>query len=251
MTPRRASSRVLTRTRAEFERAVAGVATSDQTPHAALLEATKWFVAADRDRRHDAILDVLERWPIQSLLEVGSGAGDFYVRMRSRLEGVRSYTGCDLSPRMVDLARRRHPGADFRLADILGWRADPQRPVADAAVAVGVFALLVDDPASHWLLMRRLIRRMFDLTRIGVIFDFYDFFTDGDARDPERYYEKEIGRTDDTPIYCVRPDKVRRFASRLGAVALARVRGVDGRVWRCALRRRPVAGNSRGPLTNP
>jgi SAM-dependent methyltransferase len=219
-----------------------------RSPHTALIEATKWFVPGDRDRRHDAALEVLARWEVRSVLEIGSGAGDFYARMRSRLPTVSSYTGCDLSARMVSIARRRHPGADFRHADILGGDhllEDDQlgghsgggRPLGDAVVAIGVFALLVDEPGAHWLLMRRLIRRMWDLARIGVVFDFYDFFTEEDARHPRRYFAQELGRTDDTPIYCVRPIRVRRFAAKLGPVALTRIRNVDGRVWRCVVKR--------------
>ena len=246
----RLGDRVIDRTRTAFDRAVAD-AGARRSPRTALLEATKWFVPGDRDRRHDAVLEVLARWEVRSVLEIGSGAGDFYARMRSRLPTVSSYTGYDLSPRMVAIARRRHPRADFRHgdilgADILGCTPGREGPLSDAVVAVGVFALLVDDPAAHWLLMRRLIRRMFELARVGIVFDFYDFFTERDARRPHRYFTREIARTDDTPIYCVRPTRVRRFAAGFGPVALTRIREVDGRVWRCVVKR-PDAGG----LTTP
>lgn len=245
-TPPLGPARVLARTRAQFDQAAAHAGVRPRPARLAILEATKWFDAADRNRRHDAILAVLDRWGARSVLEVGSGAGDFYARLRTRLPAVRSYTGCDLSPQMVALARRRYPGADFRPADVLGWRVNQRHAPADAAVAVGVFALLVDDPAAHLALMRRLIRSMFALARIGIVFDFYDFFSEEDARDPRRYFKRELGRTDDTPIFCVQPAEVKRFAARLGPVAFTRIRGVDGRVWRCALRRKPASTASSG-----
>ena len=229
--------RVVERTLLAFDGAVSRAALTRTSSHDLALEATKWFVPGDRDRRHDAILEVVTTWDARSLLEVGSGAGDFYARLRRRAPGVRAYTGVDLSPAMVELARRRFPGADFRPADILRW---PPAPVTDVVVAVGVFALLVDRPAAHWRLMQELVRRMLGLARIGIVFDFYDFFTDEEAQRPADYFARELRRTDDTPIFCVRPLRVRRFASTLGPVALTRIHGVDGRVWRCVLRHSPV-----------
>lgn len=229
------TSRVLDRTRTAFDRSVTDAGADRSAARDAVLEATKWFEPEDRDLRHDAILEVLDIWRVRSLLEVGSGAGDFYARMRHRLSRVTAFTGVDLSPKMVTLARRRYPGADFRQADVLAW---PRRRIADAAVAVGVFALLVDDPEAHWALMRRLIGQMFALARVGIVFDFYDFFSPSEARAPDRYFARERQRTDDTPIYCVHPARVRRFAARFGAVALTRIRGVDGRVWRTVVKRR-------------
>ncbi len=215
---------------------------ADRAPgQAAVLEATKWFVPDDRNRRHDAILDVLEVWRPHSVLEVGSGAGDFYARLRKRRPDVAAYTGVDLSPCMVEIARRRFPGADFRRADILTWAPVP---LADAVVAIGVFALLVDDSSAHWRLMRQIVRRMHALGRIGIVFDFYDFFSEEDARAPTRYFRRERVRTDDTPIYCVRPERVRHFAATLGPVAMTRIHGVEGRVWRCVLRSTPAGATS-------
>ncbi len=228
------AGRVLERTREAFDLSVAR-AGADTSPHQeALLEATKWFAPDDRNRRHDAVLDVLEVWQARSVLEVGAGTGDFYARLRQRLSAVKTYTGTDLSPRMVTVARRRFPGADFQHADVLDWSP---HPVADAVVAIGVFALLVDDAPAHWRLMQRLVRQMLALSRIGTVFDFYDFFTDEEARAPALYFAREKDRIDDTPIYCVRPERVRRFAAGLGPVAVTRIHGVEGRVWRCVLRR--------------
>jgi SAM-dependent methyltransferase len=245
------ASRVLERTRTAFDRSVTAAQADREPRSAALLEATKWFAPEDRDARHDSILDVLAQWEARSVLEVGAGAGDFYLRLKHRLPAATAYTGVDLSPRMVEVARRRFPGTDFRRADILDW---PAAPVADAVVAIGVFALLVDDAAAHWRLMTRLMRKMLALSRVGIVFDFYDFFTEEEAKSPARYFEREAGRTDDTPIYCVRPRRVRRFAAEMGPVALARIHEVEGRVWRCVLRRPPrlaAAGQIRRRATRP
>src|SRR5262245_56383922 len=104
---RQGSARVVERTLHAFDGAVARAALTRTTSRELALEATKWFVPGDRDRRHDAILEVVTTWDARSLLEVGSGAGDFYARLRRRSPGVTAYTGVDLSPAMVELARRR------------------------------------------------------------------------------------------------------------------------------------------------
>ena len=96
--------RVVERTLLAFDGAVSRAALTRTSSHDLALEATKWFVPGDRDRRHDAILEVVTTWDARSLLEVGSGAGDFYARLRRRAPGVRAYTGVDLSSAMVEAA---------------------------------------------------------------------------------------------------------------------------------------------------
>ncbi len=92
---------------------------------------------ADRRRRKigvlDALADARPEWvdrnryyakevarlvgslilPGSRVLEVGCGLGDLLADLRPA-RGV----GLDISPRMVDLARARHPGLEFTLADV-------------------------------------------------------------------------------------------------------------------------------------
>jgi len=77
--------------------------------------------AAERDRwrsRSRAYYDALERLVRfivpegASVLEVGCGTGDLLAALRPA-DGV----GVDLSPRMIDIARRKHPQLHFEVAD--------------------------------------------------------------------------------------------------------------------------------------
>jgi SAM-dependent methyltransferase len=64
-----------------------------------------------RNRTYHRLVECVYRFQIPAgttVLEIGSGSGDLLAALRPA-EGV----GIDLSPRMVDLARRRHPELDF------------------------------------------------------------------------------------------------------------------------------------------
>ncbi|WP_345363125.1 methyltransferase domain-containing protein [Actinoallomurus liliacearum] len=91
--------------------------------------------------------ELLEPAPDASVVDVGCGAGRAVAELRER--GVNAI-GVDVSERMLDVARRRWPGADVRLADacdlpfgdgeLAGYRADkvyhelpdPARAAAEA-----------------------------------------------------------------------------------------------------------------------
>jgi SAM-dependent methyltransferase len=51
--------------------------------------------------------------PASRVLEVGCGLGDLLASL-----GARQAVGVDASPRMIELARQRHPGLDLRVCDV-------------------------------------------------------------------------------------------------------------------------------------
>src|SRR5438105_5552622 len=78
-------------------------------------------LAPERDRwrrRNAAYYDAIERLarfvvpPGASVLEIGCGTGGLLAALRPS-DGV----GLDLSPRMVEIARRKHPHLRFEVAD--------------------------------------------------------------------------------------------------------------------------------------
>ena len=79
--------------------------------------------------------------PLQdkSLLDVGCGLGDLLTYLESLGLGVR-YTGLDLLEKMVQAARRNHPGHDFMQGDI--FKANPFAPESfDVVFCSGAFNL--------------------------------------------------------------------------------------------------------------
>jgi SAM-dependent methyltransferase len=102
-----------------------------------------------------------------TVLDVGCGFADLAPYLGERFEGVR-YTGIDLSPRMVERARRLHPGLPIHVANVLDLASGGTDFISDFVVASGIFAFLgLDAPA----LARRLIDAMFALSRRALAFN--------------------------------------------------------------------------------
>lgn len=84
-----------------------------------------------------------------SVYEVGCGAGAFLAPLASAGATV---GGCDLAPRLVELARRALPDADLTVAEAT---AMPEEPRYDVVIAHGVFAYFPDEDYA-----RRVVERM-------------------------------------------------------------------------------------------
>ena len=73
------------------------------------------------------------------VLDVGCGTGLFVDLMPSV-----SSTGLDVSPKMVEVARYRHPTADFRVGNIETWRPREGERWTSAVSLFGPFSHVVD-----------------------------------------------------------------------------------------------------------
>jgi len=98
-----------------------------------------------------------------SVLEVGCGFGDLGVHVQARFPNVR-YTGIDLSPRMIEEARRCHPGLEFSCCDLM---AMPDVAQFDVVLAQGIFYLLSEDADAR---TQAMIGKMFTLAKKAVAF---------------------------------------------------------------------------------
>jgi len=97
------------------------------------------------------------------VLDVGCGYAGLADYLTGNYGPVR-YEGVDISARVIERARQRHPELALRVLDIL--EEDPGGPY-DFVVANGIFYLLGDEASE---LMRALITRMFALCRRAVAF---------------------------------------------------------------------------------
>jgi SAM-dependent methyltransferase len=98
------------------------------------------------------------------VLDVGCGFADFADYLAGRW-GELAYEGLDLSPSMIEEARRRHPGLALRCGNVL--EADLPGDY-DLVTANGIFYLLGDEAP---VLMPRIIERLFSLCRHAVAFN--------------------------------------------------------------------------------
>jgi SAM-dependent methyltransferase len=99
----------------------------------------------------------------RSVLDVGCGQADFAGYLTERARDL-TYTGIDISPRMIEVASERHPGLDLRLSDVLG--EDPGR--FDLVTANGIFYLLGDGAEEA---MQALVARMYEVCNWAVAFN--------------------------------------------------------------------------------
>ena len=128
--------------------------------------------------------------PDSSVLDIGCGLAHFYDFLSSR--GFRGkYTGIDISPALVALARKRLPHADVRVADVLDGAAPMESH--DFVVASGVFTARLGTPVAEYEeYVERMIRRMWELAGTGAVFNMLTSYVDYEAEhlyyaDPARY----------------------------------------------------------------
>ncbi len=58
------------------------------------------------------------RVPFESVLDVGAGQGSLLQELMGEFPRIRSAFGCDISPKAVDMARRKVPAAEFAVVDV-------------------------------------------------------------------------------------------------------------------------------------
>ena len=100
-----------------------------------------------------------------SVLDVGCGFGDMYGYLCRAGIDV-DYTGVDLCPDFLEIARRRHPDACFVAADFEEAKIEGH---FDWAFESGVFNYKV---SGHEGFVRNMIRKMFQAAKRGIAVDF-------------------------------------------------------------------------------
>lgn len=113
-------------------------------------------------------------YPESSVLDVGCGFADLYDYLQS--QGWRGeYTGIDIVPSILDLARQRHPGLDLREADVTAPDSDLGQ--FDYVIASGIFnaKLLAEDNRCH---IQRALEAMVAMARVGASVDFLTTYVD-------------------------------------------------------------------------
>ena len=103
----------------------------------------------------------------RSVLDVGCGLGDF-AAWCARQSIAPDYTGIDLTPRMVELARECLPAQAFRASDLFALPLPPDGQAWDYVVASGIFAKRQENPEGY---LRDAVARMFALCSTATAFN--------------------------------------------------------------------------------
>lgn len=116
----------------------------------------------------------------RSLLDLGCGLGDLWAYLVERRIPVR-YTGIDILERMVEAARRAHPQARFRCADVFAPHYEPPETF-DVVFCSGLFNL---DLGNNTVFLARGLKRMAELSHGVVVCCLLHFRA---AHDQRRYF---------------------------------------------------------------
>jgi SAM-dependent methyltransferase len=139
------------------------------------------------------------RTPHLKVLDVGCGTAKLYEVLVPK--GIQ-YRGNDVYAPSLDAARKRVPGIDVQLEDILTSEVEP----VDVSVASGSLSTVQDleKPKANYEFLKRMVERMWGLSRRGVYFNFIPETEDVSATpeifayDPKKVLEmcKEIAGSD-------------------------------------------------------
>jgi SAM-dependent methyltransferase len=126
--------------------------------------AADWGSRDSQEKRFQVLCEIGDL-DDRSVLDIGCGQGDLYGWLKRHKKHAR-YTGLDITPHMVDQARKRFPKARFCDWDLL----DDSRPLKahDYVVSSGIFAHRRTSPFEF---LKAMVRRMFELSRRGVAFN--------------------------------------------------------------------------------
>ncbi len=161
--------------------------------------------------RFAQLLRICEGAPAFSLLDYGCGYGALLGYARREGIGM-DYHGLDISPAMLEAARRIH-GHDPRAA--FHARAEDVAPV-DFTVASGIFNVkgATTDEAWHAYMLET-VEQMAGLSRRGFAFNALTLYSDVEKRRPDLYYadplfwfdrckrrySKRVALLHDTPLW--------------------------------------------------
>jgi len=101
---------------------------------------------------------------LESVLDVGSGVGDFYGYLEGRLGTPIEYLGIDINPNMVNTAYQKYPNIKCIKKDL----ADMDGRF-DFVISSGLFNLKLVDPMYDYLY--KSIDKMYELSNIGTAFN--------------------------------------------------------------------------------
>jgi len=133
-----------------------------------------WPDKDDADRRYRVMMDLVRNEPHRpdvSLLDFGCGTAQLWQYVRDHAIPGIAYSGLDVSPRFLDVARRKFPACTFYCLDILEDGGE-SIPTFDYIVMNGVFTMKCDLSFDEMIAyFERLIRVVWAKARRGIAFN--------------------------------------------------------------------------------
>ena len=131
-----------------------------------------------------------------TLNDIGCGYGAFLDYLNANHPGI-AYYGVDISPPMIEAARRRHPTA---AADTFSVGNRPPR-IADYTIASGIFNVRLQHNDAAWLdYLRATLQLINSVSRRGFAFNCLTAYSDPERMRSDLYYAQPVALFD----YCMR-----------------------------------------------
>lgn len=139
-----------------------------------------------------------------TILDVGCGFGDFYNYLK--YTEIKDYTGFDISPKILEIARKEYPGLKFAVKDIL---TDEIEETFDYVFASGILNKRISNNMNY---AKKIIKKMYDLCNVGVGINMMTKYVDYEEDylyyyDPEKIFKyckglsKYVTLRHDYPLY--------------------------------------------------
>lgn len=157
------------------------------------IQAVAWYTKDTQRKRFDALVSF---WDIRncSILDVGSGLGDFWAYLKEN-EILVKYTGIDIYKEFVDRSKYKYIGqAEFILKDI-----NEVTDNYDYIFASGTFNHKHEHNETY---IRETIKNMYKLSRKGLAFNLLSLYTPPNMKDNSMFYYYD-------------PDKIFEFCKSL------------------------------------
>jgi SAM-dependent methyltransferase len=136
-------------------------------------ETLGWGKEGRQSIRYQVLAEYAVKNHSSSVLDVGCGFADLYPYLKSNgWKG--SYTGIDIIPSLLKIARENHPGIEVQEADICSWS---NKDKYDYVIASGIFnaKLATTDNQQHIL---QSLKAMFEKTDKVMSVDFMSTYVD-------------------------------------------------------------------------
>lgn len=115
----------------------------------------------------------------RSILDLGCGFGDFYDFLLGKGLEV-DYSGYDISPKFIAIAKEKHPNLNFEVKDIL---KDPVEKKFDYVVSSGIFNHKISNNEQF---IKEVFRKSLELSNQGIAHNMLSSCVD--YRDAKLYY---------------------------------------------------------------
>ncbi len=151
-------------------------------------KAFDWGSRTSQVKRFEVLCDILPRSKPFSVLDVGCGLGDLQNLMAKWGLQFTTYTGVDISPKMIELARKKYPGVNFVTHDMatsLNW-------VYDYVLLSGTLNKRIADTAEQYAWAYQVLKESWAVAEKGMAFNMLSTYADHTAPDDFQYQPSKI-----------------------------------------------------------